>query len=269
MTSDIEVIKEYWNRRPCNIRHSNKDPFTVEYFNEVEQRKYFVEPHIPAFADFPSWKDRRVLEIGCGIGTDAVNFVRAGAIYTGIELSDKSLEATETRMKVFGLYDQTRVVLRNMNAENLDDLLTLLPPSGEKFDLIYSFGVIHHSATPERIIANCSHILKPNVGVFKLMMYAKDSWKNFMIEEGRSQPEAQSGCPAAATYTKSEITNILSSAGFKNIDIMQTHIFPYKIEKYVEYVYEKEDWFACMPPEMFAMLEKRLGWHLCITCTLL
>lgn len=261
----IDTIREYWNRRPCNIRHSNKELFSIEYFNEVEHRKYFVESHIPKFADFHSWKGKRVLEIGCGIGTDAVNFVRAGAIYTGIELSDESLEITKKRMMVFGLYDESRVTLRVMNAEVLSDLLSLLPESGEKFDLVYSFGVIHHSVNPRKIMENCRTILKPG-GVFKLMMYAKESWKNYLIEEGLSQPEAQSNCPAYETYSKSEISFILETAGFKNIDILQTHIFPYKIEKYIQYIYEKEDWFNAMPDDLFAVLEKRLGWHLCITC---
>jgi 2-polyprenyl-3-methyl-5-hydroxy-6-metoxy-1,4-benzoquinol methylase len=262
--ASIEEIKEYWNRRPCNIRHSNKELFTPDYFNEVEERKYFVEPHIPGFANFSQWKNKRVLEIGCGIGTDAVNFVRAGAIYTGIELSTTSLDITRTRLTVMGL--EGRATLKNINAESLDDLLTLLPPDGEKFDLIYSFGVIHHSACPERILDNCSKLIKPGVGVCKIMLYATDSWKNFLIEEGISQPEAQNGCPMAKTYTQHEIREILSSIGFTNIDIMQTHIFPYKVDKYVQYIYEKEDWFKCMPPELFSILEKRLGWHLCITC---
>ena len=61
-------IKDYWDRRPCNIRHSDSELGTKKYFDEVEERKYFVEPHIPKFADFAQWKGKRVLEIGCGSG---------------------------------------------------------------------------------------------------------------------------------------------------------------------------------------------------------
>ena len=99
----IETVAEYWNRRPCNIRHSSAPIGTREYFDAVEERKYFVEPHIPGFADFGSWRDKAVLEIGCGIGTDAVNFARHGARYTGVELSAVSLELAQKRFGVFGL----------------------------------------------------------------------------------------------------------------------------------------------------------------------
>src|SRR3954452_21527016 len=88
----IADVRNYWDRRPCNIRHSQRPVGSREYFDEVEARKYFVEPHIPAFADFPAWKDRAVLEIGCGIGTDTINFARAGARVTVAELSEKSME---------------------------------------------------------------------------------------------------------------------------------------------------------------------------------
>ena len=71
----IEEVRDFWNRRPCNIRHSPKPVGTKEYFDEVEARKYFVEPHIPEFAQFQRWRGKKVLEIGCGIGTDSINFI--------------------------------------------------------------------------------------------------------------------------------------------------------------------------------------------------
>ena len=75
----IDAVEAYWNARPCNVRHSPKPVGSREYFDEVEQRKHFVEYHIPGFAQFERWRGKRVLEVGCGIGTAAVNFARVAA----------------------------------------------------------------------------------------------------------------------------------------------------------------------------------------------
>lgn len=260
MIPTIADVKNYWNNRPCNIKHSDKEIGTKEYFDEVEKRKYFVEPHIPKFAEFEKWKGKKVLEIGCGIGTDAINFVRAGAIYTGIELSKESLEITKSRFKVFNYnYENNKIIkLLEMNAENLDNYF-----DENVFDLVYSFGVIHHSVCPNTIFKQIYRVLKPD-GEMRIMLYATDSWKSKMIEIGLDQPEAQYGCPIAKTYTKEDIRMILLD-NFKEITIAQDHIFPYKVEKYKNYEYEFEDWFEYMPRSMFRKLEKEMGWHLLIT----
>lgn len=248
----LEDVRAYWNRRPCNIRHSTQPIGTIEYFQEVEARKYFVEPHIPGFADFGRWAGKRVLEIGCGIGTDAVNFQRAGADYTGIDLSEESLAIARKRFDVFGLEGR----LIHGDGERLAETL-----AGEQFDLVYSFGVIHHTPQPLAIIRQVRQLVRPD-GEFRLMIYARNSWKDIMIEAGFDQPEAQSGCPIALTYTHDEAARLLE--GFRIDEIRQDHIFPYVVEKYRAYDYELQPWIAAMPPGMFRALEQRLGWHLLI-----
>jgi 2-polyprenyl-3-methyl-5-hydroxy-6-metoxy-1,4-benzoquinol methylase len=251
--SGIDEVKEYWNRRPCNIRHSQQPVGSEAYFQEVEARKYFVEPHIPGFAEFERWRGRRVLEIGCGLGTDAANFARHGAEYSAVELSDASLELAKKRFEVFGLNGR----LVQGNAEEVDRLL-----AGSRFDLIYSFGVIHHTPNPRAVIESARRLIASD-GELRIMLYAKNSWKSIMIDAGLDQPEAQSGCPIAFTYTAEEVEALLAGQ-FAVTDIRQAHIFPYVVEKYVQYQYEAQPWFKAMPKEMFEALEASLGWHMLI-----
>lgn len=254
----LKEVQDFWNARPCNLRHSNAPVGTKQYFDEVEERKYFVEPHIPAFADFPNWAGKRVLEIGCGIGTDATNFARNGAIYTGVELSSESLKLAKQRFDVFGLSGR----FIEGNAEEIDQLL-----SGETFDLIYSFGVLHHTPSLSNALKGIRSLMHSS-SVFKMMVYAENSWKSAMIKSGLDQPEAQYGCPIANTYTSHEIKEILYRSGLSLVSIEQNHIFPYVVEEYKNYNYVRELWFQVMPQEVFQALEKTLGWHLLVTSQL-
>lgn len=266
----IEQVREYWDRRPCNIRHSTKPPGSREYFDEVERRKYFVEPHIPGFAEFPRWQNKRVLEIGCGIGTDTINFARHGARVTAVDLSGKSLEMARSRAEVFGLEDRIRFF--QGSAEQLEQVV---PP--EPFDLVYSFGVIHHTPHPERVLEQLRKYVQPGSTV-KIMVYHRYSWKVFWIltTYGKCQfwrlaelvarySEAETGCPVTYSYSKSELRGLMERSGFRVKRIQAEHIFPYRIRDYVQYRYIKEWYFRCLPQTVFHALETMLGWHLCVT----
>src|ERR1700676_1986097 len=121
----ITKVSDYWNSRPCNIRHSAQPVGSRGYFDEVEARKYFVESHIPGFAEFERWRGKRVLEIGCGIGTDTINFARAGADITAVDLSERSIEIARHRAEIFGLQDRIRFI--RANAEELDSFVPVEP----------------------------------------------------------------------------------------------------------------------------------------------
>ena len=97
------AVLKFWDDRPCNIRHSDKPVGTKEYFEEVTRRKYFVEGHILELANFEAYLGKSVLEVGRGIGTAARSFMEAGADYTGIDVSPKSIELAQVRAKLFGL----------------------------------------------------------------------------------------------------------------------------------------------------------------------
>ena len=256
MTVTINEVKEFWDGRPCNIRHSQKELGTREYFDEVADKKFFVEPHIKSFSNFNEWNGKRVLEIGCGLATVGINFASHGANYTGVDLSEESLDLAKQRFDVYNMKGE----FYSGNAEELSSFIPV-----ETYDLIYSFGVIHHSPHPEKIISEIKKYMNKD-STLKIMLYAKDSWKNYMIESGLDQPEAQYGCPIANTYTKDDVVELLD--GYDIISIKQDHIFPYQVEPYKRGEYIKQPWFESMPSEMFRSLEKNLGWHLLITAKL-
>ena len=268
----IEAVRDYWNARPCNIRHSPKPRGTREYFDEVEMRKYFVEPHIVEFAEFPRWKDKRVLEIGCGIGTDTMSFLCAGAHVTAVDLSTESIGVASARAKLYGM--DARVTFHQANAEHLSETVPVA-----KHDLVYSFGVIHHTPHPERVLDEIRKYVGPGSTV-KLMMYYTFSWKVFWIVARYGQfrfwntkklvathSEAQTGCPVTYTYGKRELSQLMEARGWEVTDVTVDHIFPYSIPEYVRYEYKRVWYFRWMPKSLFRWLETRLGWHLCITAT--
>ena len=266
----ITEVQRYWDSRPCNVRHSPKPVGSREYFDEVEARKYLVEPHIPAFAEFERWRGKRVLEVGCGIGTDSINFARAGADLTAVDLSSESLRIARQRADVMGVADH--IDFRQANAEELTSVVDDGP-----YDLVYSFGVIHHTPHPESALAQM-RALTALGGTLKLMVYHRRSWKVFWIlaveERGRfwkadeliaKHSEAQTGCPVTFAYSRGEAREFVERNGFRVEDLHVDHVFPYRIRDYVDYRYVKEPYFRWMPEKLFRAFEHRFGWHVLIT----
>jgi len=265
----LSAVREYWDTRPCNIRHSPQPVGTREYFDEVEARKYFIEPHILRFAEFPRWAGKRVLEIGCGIGTDTINFARHGARVTVVDLSERSLEIARQRAEAYGLQD--RITFYCADAESLS---TAVPPA--PYDLVYSFGVIHHTPHPERVVEQVRQHYVHSDSLFKVMVYHLYSWKVLWIvlTEGRGafwrvdqlvarNSEAQTGCPVTYTYSYKGACRLL--AGFRIESMWVDHIFPYRISDYMQYRYVMNWYFRILPSALFRQLERQFGWHLCMT----
>lgn len=261
----LTAVKAYWDGRPCNIRHSTAPLGTREYFDQVEARKYFAEPHIPGFAQFNRWKGKRVLEVGCGIGTDSVNFARARADLTAVDLSEESLALCRQRFEVYGLKAR-------LYCANAEELAMTVPP--EPYDLVYSWGVIHHTPHPDRVIESLKHYCGPQTEL-RIMVYAKWSWKVLWIvlTYGRGAfwrmrelvarySEAQIGCPVTYIYSGAEAEALLRD--FDIIQIRKDHIFPYRIDKYRKYQYQWVWYFRWLPRWAFRRLEQLLGWHMLI-----
>jgi ubiquinone/menaquinone biosynthesis C-methylase UbiE len=268
----IEDVAAFWNARPCNVRHSARDVGSREYFDEVEAKKYFVEPHIPPFAAFPNWNGKKVLEIGCGIGTDTMNFARNHAHVTAVDVSEGSLNIARQRAAIYGLSDRIRFVLADA-----EQLSAAVPP--ETYDLVYSFGVIHHTPRPMRVIEQIRQYVRSGSTV-KLMVYHRRSLKVLGIlarhapsairardEVIARHSEAATGCPVTYTYGVRDVQRLLS--GFRIESVHIDHIFPYRVPDYVQHRYVKTWYYRAVPDRLFRSVERRFGWHLCVTATAL
>jgi SAM-dependent methyltransferase len=159
-----ERVRAFWQAHPCGTKFSDAEIGTREFFERVEAHRYEKEWHIPTAANFANTRGLRVLEIGCGMGTDGAQFARAGANYTGVDLTDAAVELARQRFQVSGLKGEFRVA----DAERLD-----FPDAS--FDLVYSHGVLHHTPDIEAAVREIHRVLKPG-GRAIVMLYHRGSY---------------------------------------------------------------------------------------------
>jgi hypothetical protein len=147
----------------------------------------------------------------------------------------------------------------HVSMEDLDLARLKIP----KPDLVYSMGVLHHTVSPALALRNIANQCESGTE-FRFMLYAKNSYKSALIQGGLDQFEAQDNVPLAETYTRDEAIMLFENEGISVESVSQTHIFPFNIDKYKQYEYVVEPWFAAMPTELFECLKRQLGWHLLI-----
>jgi SAM-dependent methyltransferase len=168
VSSTIESVREFWDANPCGSAASRAAD-RREYFEEIRRKRYASEWHIPLVARFEEFRGKDVLEIGCGLGTDGLEFARNGARYTGVDLSPRSVELAREHFDLFGAEGEFLVA----DAERL-------PFADESCDHVYSFGVIHHSPDIEAIVREIERVLRPG-GTFTVMVYNGSSI-NYRLE---------------------------------------------------------------------------------------
>jgi SAM-dependent methyltransferase len=163
-----ERVRAFWQEHPCGTKFSDAEIGTREFFERVEAHRYGKEWHIPGAADFTGAGGLKVLEIGCGLGTDGAQFAKAGADYTGIDLTEASIELARKRFELSGLKGEFRVA----DAERLGF-------ADETFDVVYSHGVLHHTPDTAGAVREVHRVLKPG-GRAVVMLYHRGSY-NYRI----------------------------------------------------------------------------------------
>ncbi len=215
-------VSEFWNRAACGEELYLAGLDRAGYEAQARAR-YELEPYIPEFARFEETCGLRVLEIGVGLGADHQRFAEAGADLSGVDLTPRAIEHTRRRLVLFGLTPKLAV----------GDAETLCFPN-ERFDLVYSWGVLHHTPDTPRAIAEVWRVLKPG-GCARIMLYHKWSlvglmlWVRFallVLRPWRTLPYVYAHyleSPGTKAYSVAEARQLFSAFRDVQIRVVLTH----------------------------------------------
>jgi SAM-dependent methyltransferase len=159
----VQSTSEFWSHAQPGFRFTRYEPGTPEFYRNVERHRYELEPHIPEIARFDEWRGCDVLEVGCGVGTDASRFARAGARFTGVDQTGRAVELARRRFALDGL-----------EGTFVEADATALPYPDESFDLVYSHGVIHHIPDTQHAVNEIRRVLRDG-GTALVMVYHRHS----------------------------------------------------------------------------------------------
>lgn len=218
-------VRDFWNEQSCDTQVAESAKFSREYFEEIESFRYRDQPFIHSFAQFTRYRGKRVLEVGFGAGTDFVQWLRAGAVVSGVDLTPEALENARRRIAAYQLPPPEKIAVAD--AEDL-------PFESGSFDLGYSFGVLHHTPDTLRALGELVRVVKPG-GEIKVMLYNRYSvwvfnqWFKHALLKGR--PWKSLGwvlwnfneSAGTKAYTRGELARMLPALGLRRICV-QTEI---------------------------------------------
>lgn len=261
-----DATRNQWSADPCGaIYGGSLEIGTREFFDGVERQRYEdYGPWMPEVMGFDKFSGKRLLEVGCGMGTDLLQFARGGALVTGVDMTPRSIEITRRHFHVY--------------ERNVDVALTdaeRLPFADETFEVFYSNGVLHHTPNTEQTIREARRVLKPG-GTAKVMLYYRSSW-NYWFElafrhgvlkgeffRGLKMSDIMSkyveyndggGRPLVKAYSKREVRQMFSMFREVKVEVDQlTRGEIYVVGKYI-------------PESMFKKLRRTIGWNVIITAT--
>jgi ubiquinone/menaquinone biosynthesis C-methylase UbiE len=187
--------REQWGQDPCGAEYDREHELgTREFYDAIERHRYAeYAPWMPRLMEFEKFRDARLLEIGCGMGTDLLQFARGGARCTGIDLTPRSVEITRHRFRVYGAGGDFMI----SDGERL-------PFRDESFDVVYSNGVLHHTPDTAGAIREVHRVLRPG-GTAKVMLYHRHSlnyWFEIVVRRGLLGGEFLRGRSAAEIMSR-------------------------------------------------------------------
>jgi len=209
----INEIQAYWNHRIHDLEMTDEPVGTLGFFDDLDDYRYDKLRYLPQLVDFSAFKGQRLLEVGCGIGTDLVRFAKGGARVTGVDLAQTAVDLAD---KNFALHGVTAEELRVANGQ-------ALPYPDASFDVVYGHGVVQYTADAAQLIRECHRVLKPGgTGIF--MVYNRVSWLN-ALSKVMKVPLEHEDAPVLVKYSIGEFKALL--APFADVRIVPER-FPVK-----------------------------------------
>ena len=258
--------REQWGQDPCGAEYDREHELgTREFFDEVERYRYQeYAPWMPRLMEFEKFRGARLLEVGCGMGTDLLQFARGGARCTGVDLTPRSVEITRHRFKLYGAQGNFMI----SDGEHL-------PFRSESFDVVYSNGVLHHTPDTAGSIREVHRVLRAG-GVAKIMLYHRNSlnyWFEIVLRRGivgleflrgRSAEEIMSRVieisnhdarPLVKVYSRGEVRELFGM--FKDVRVDVEQLMRAELRLLSPVVSEA----------MLDRLRKKIGWNVIVTAT--
>ncbi|HET7219174.1 MAG TPA: class I SAM-dependent methyltransferase [Vicinamibacterales bacterium] len=245
-------VRRYWNQHIHDLEITTHPVGTPGFFADLDQYHFEKLHHLLKLVDFNGYRGRRVLEVGCGAGTDLVRFAQGGAIVTGVDLSPSAIALARQNFAQHGLAAD----LREADGEQL-------PFPDNSFDLVYAHGVVQYTAHDRRLVEECRRVLKPGCeAVFQV--YNRVSWLN-ALSKLMKVPLEHEDAPVLGKYSAGEFRSLLH--GFSAVRIVEER-FPVKSRlhggwKGVLFNTFFVGTFNALPRS----LVRRFGWHLLAFCT--
>lgn len=168
--ADEDRVADFWGANPCGEGAVDAAEGDLDdFFRRYDRYRYAKEPHILRRLDSIDWRGKRVLEVGLGLGADSEQLIRRGAHWSGVDLTRESVERVAERLAIRNLaYDALEVATARS-----------LPFEDSRFDLVYSFGVLHHIPDIDAAQRELARVLKPG-GRLIAMLYARRSL-NYLV----------------------------------------------------------------------------------------
>ncbi len=207
-----EAVARYWNAHIHDLEIVKHEIGTLGFFDDLDEYRFDKLRYLPGMVDFSGFKNKKMLEIGCGAGIDLARFAAGGALVTGVDLSETAINLAKENFRLRGLKGDFLIV----DGEALD-----FPD--HSFDMVYVHGVLQYTPDAGAMAEEARRVLKPG-GMLIGMVYNRRGWLNIMSKFFKVGLEHEDA-PVLDKYTIKEFKNIL--AGFTDVQIIPER-FPVK-----------------------------------------